>query len=58
MNKYKLFNGFAMVIALLITPTFSSISIADDEAVEEVVVVGSRREARSVGDAQIGRAHV
>ena len=50
MNKYKLFNGFAMVIALLITPTFSSISIADDEAVEEVVVVGSRREARSVGD--------
>ena len=50
MNKFKFFNGFAIVFALLITPTFTSIAIADDEAVEEVVVVGSRREARSVGD--------
>ena len=42
MNKFKFFNGFAIVFALLITPTFTSIAIADDEAVEEVVVVGSR----------------
>ena len=49
MNKVKFFNGLVIAFALLALPSFSSTAFGADE-VEEVVAVGSRREARSVGD--------
>jgi len=49
MSKVKFFNGLVIGFVLLALPSFSSIAFGADE-VEEVVAVGSRREARSVGD--------
>ena len=49
MKKFRLFNSLAIAISLLGLPAFSSTALGADD-VEEVVAVGSRREARSVGD--------
>ena len=49
MKKFKLFNSLAIAISLLGLPAISSTAFGADD-VEEVVAVGSRREARSVGD--------
>ena len=49
MGKFKFFNGFIVALAIIAFPTFSSSAFGADE-VEEVVAVGSRREARSVQD--------
>ena len=48
MYKFKFFNGFLIALVVLVTPAISSTAFGADE-VEEVVAVGSRREARSVG---------
>ena len=49
MKDIKFIGGLALLLSLVSVPTFSpSILSADD--VEEVVAVGTRREARSVGD--------
>ena len=49
MKDIKFIGGLALLLCLVSVPTFSpSILSADD--VEEVVAVGTRREARSVGD--------
>ena len=49
MGKFKFFNGLIVALAIIAFPTFSSSAFGADE-VEEVVAVGSRREARSVQD--------
>ena len=49
MKKIKILKGLVFSLPFLLMPTFPSISFAE-EAEEEVVVVGSRRDARSVGD--------
>ena len=49
MKKFRLFNSLAIAISLLGLPAISSTAFGADD-VEEVVAVGSRREARSVGD--------
>ena len=49
MKKFRLFNGLVITVALLGLPVISSTAFGADD-VEEVVAVGSRREARSVGD--------
>ena len=49
MKDYKFFAGIALSLAILYIPTISPLSEAAYE-VEEVVAVGTRREARSVGD--------
>ena len=48
MFKFKL-GGIAIALSLLLLPSLPSFAVAADE-VEEVVAVGTRREARSVGD--------
>ena len=42
-------SGIAVAVSLLMLPTVPSLVSAADE-IEEVVAVGTRREARSVGD--------
>ena len=49
MKNFKNLNSWALSLALLSLPLFSTTVSGADE-VEEVVAVGSRREARSVGD--------
>ena len=49
MKKFNILKGLLFSLPLLAIPTFSPVSFAE-EAEEEVVVVGSRRDARSVGD--------
>ena len=49
MKNFKHLNSWALSLALLSLPLFSTTASGADE-VEEVVAVGSRREARSVGD--------
>ena len=49
MYKTRLISGLSFALALILTPTLPSLAFGADE-VEEVVAVGSRREARSVGD--------
>jgi len=49
MYKTRLVSGLSFALALILTPTLPSLAFGADE-VEEVVAVGSRREARSVGD--------
>ena len=49
MKKIKILKGLVFSLPFLLIPTIPSISFAE-EAEEEVVVVGSRRDARSVGD--------
>ena len=49
MKKINILKGLLFSLPLLAIPTFSPVSFAE-EAEEEVVVVGSRRDARSVGD--------
>ena len=49
MYKFKFVNGILIALVVLVTPAISSTAFGADE-VEEVVAVGSRREARSVGD--------
>ena len=49
MYKTRLISGLSFTLALILTPTLPSLAFGADE-VEEVVAVGSRREARSVGD--------
>jgi len=49
MYKTRLISGLGFALALIITPALPSIAFGADE-VEEVVAVGTRREARSVGD--------
>ena len=49
MYKARLISGLSFTLALILTPTLPSLAFGADE-VEEVVAVGSRREARSVGD--------
>ena len=49
MYKTRLISGLSFALALILTPTLPSVAFGADE-VEEVVAVGSRREARSVGD--------
>ena len=48
MFKFRI-SGIAVALSLLLLPTLPSFAVAADE-VEEVVAVGTRREARSVGD--------
>ena len=49
MYKTRLISGLSFALSLILTPTLPSLAFGADE-VEEVVAVGSRREARSVGD--------
>ncbi len=49
MYKTRLISGLSFALALIITPALPSLAFGADE-VEEVVAVGTRREARSVGD--------
>ena len=42
-------SGLAIALSLLLIPSIPSLVAAADE-VEEVVAIGTRREARSVGD--------
>jgi len=49
MYKTRLISGLSFALALILTPTLPSLAFGADE-VEEVVAVGSRREARSVND--------
>ena len=49
MYKTRLISGLSFALALILTPTLPSLAFGADE-VEEVVAVGSRREARSVSD--------
>ena len=49
MKKFRLFNSLAIAISLLGLPAISTTVFGADD-VEEVVAVGARREARSVGD--------
>ena len=48
MYKIRLISGLSFALALILTPTLPSLAFGADE-VEEVVAVGSRREARSRG---------
>jgi len=45
----KIISGLSFALIILVTPTLSSFAFGADE-IEEVVAVGTRREARSVGD--------
>ena len=49
MYKTRLLSGISFALALILTPALPSLAFGADE-VEEVVAVGTRREARSVGD--------